>query len=369
MNKADFSYEKIVKGEGFQTHTVKWEALRDYCKRLFMSQSMPEEDAFTVADALVDADLSGVPSHGTTRTQIYLKRLEAGVVNPVFKPVIEKENPASVLVNANNGNGMVAGKYAMELACKKARDNGSCFVFVNHSNHIGMAGYYPKIAASKGMIGFTTTSANPGIAPWGSRQPFLGTSPIAIAAPTRGDPVLLDMAPSQVAMGKVVLAAKLGTAIPEGWALDADGKPTTDPNEGKKGSVVPIGGPKGSGLSFFSQILGGILSGAQYGPHVNTLYYDFKNPQEMGHVFAAIDISGLMDLNVFQDRMETIIREIKALPRIEGVMEIFLPGEIEMRLRKQRMREGIQITDVVYQELKDLGEKYGVQFSLESCGE
>jgi LDH2 family malate/lactate/ureidoglycolate dehydrogenase len=364
MEETVASYEKIVKGEGFDTHNVNWETLRDYCKRLFMSQGMPEDDAFTVADALVDADLSGVPSHGTTRAQIYLKRLEVKVVNPVFEPVIERENPSSVLLNGNNGNGMVVGKYAMELACRKARENGSCFVFVNHSNHLGMAGYYPKIAAAQGMIGFVTTSANPGIAPWGSKQPFLGTSPIAIAAPTHNDPVLLDMAPSQVAMGKVVLAAKLGAPIPPGWALDIDGKPTTDPTEGKKGSVVPIGGAKGSGLSFFSQVLGGILSSAQYGPHVNTLYHDFTNPQEMGHVFAAVDISKLMDPEIFKDRMEIIINEIKALPRIEGIAEIFLPGEIEQRMRKQRMLDGIDITDVVYQELKGLGEKYDVEFIL-----
>jgi LDH2 family malate/lactate/ureidoglycolate dehydrogenase len=364
MASTDNSYENVVKGEGIDAHLVQWEGLRDFCKNLFMTQGMPDNDAFTVADALVEADLCGVPSHGTTRTQIYLKRLEMKVVDPVFKPIIEKENPASVLLNGNNASGMVVGKYAMELACRKAKENGSCFVFVNHSNHLGMVGYYPKIAAAQGMLGFATTSANPGIAPWGSKQPFLGTSPIAIAVPTRGEPVVLDMAPSHVAMGKVVLAAKLGISIPEGWALDEEGKPTTDPNKGKKGSVVPIGGPKGSGLSLFSQILGGIMSGAGYGPHVNTLYYDFGHPQEMGHLFVAVDISKIVDPDIFKDRMETLTREIKSLPRIDGVEEILMPGEIEQRLRGRRKKEGINIPDVVYRELRELGEKHGVEFSL-----
>jgi LDH2 family malate/lactate/ureidoglycolate dehydrogenase len=363
LNSSD-SYEKIVKGEGDDSRLVDWRALREYSKALFLSQGMPDEDAATVADCLVDAELCGVPSHGVSRLTIYLKRLECGVVSKTFTPTIEKEYPSSVLLNANNANGMVVGKYAMELACRKAAESGSCFVFVNHSNHLGMMGYYPRLAAARGMVGFVTTSANPGIAPFGSSKPFLGTSPIAIAAPGKNDPVVLDMAPSVVAMGKVMLSMKLGVDIPEGWAMDENGKPTTDAKAASKGSVLPIGGPKGSGLSLFSQILGGIVSGAQYGPHVNTLYYDFENPQGMGHMFAAIDISKIIDLDTFKDGIERLTGEIKGLPRVEGVDEIFLPGEIEMRRRRQRETEGIHITGVVYRELTDLGKRYDVPFTL-----
>ena len=363
MNSGD-SYDKIVQGEGDDFHIVDWQALQEYSKALFLSQGMPEEDAATVAGCLVDAELCGVPSHGVSRLSIYLKRLEAGVVNKAFQPTIEKDYPSSVRLNAHNANGMVVGKYAMRLACQKARESGCCTVFVNNSNHLGMIGYYPRLAAEEGLFGFVTTSANPGIAPWGSKKPFLGTSPIALAVPTNGDPVVLDMAPSVVAMGKVMLSMKLGVDIPEGWAIDENGLPTTDPKEAAKGSVLPIGGPKGSGLSLFSQILGGIMSGAQYGPHVNTLYYDFENPQGMGHLFAAIDISKMIDLDVFKNRMEQLIGEIKGLPRIEGVDEIFLPGEIEMRRRRQRKAEGIRITGVVYREMMELGKRYGVEFTL-----
>ena len=363
MSNGD-TYDKIVKGDTEGSIIVDWQALQEFSKQLFLSQGMPEDDAATVAECLVDAELCGVPSHGVSRLSIYLKRLEAKVVSNIFQPVIEKEYPSSVLMNANNANGMVAGRYAMKLACRKAAESGSCTVFVNNSNHLGMMGYYPRLAASEGMVGFVTTSANPGIAPWGSKTPFLGTSPIAIAVPSRSDPIVLDMAPSIVAMGKVMLSMKLGVDIPEGWAIDENGQPTTDPKAASKGSVLPIGGPKGSGLSLFSQILGGIISGANYGPHVNTLYYDFENPQGMGHFFAAIDISKIIDLDVFKDRIEQLVGEIKSLPRIEGVDEIFLPGEIEMRRRKQRIAEGIHITSVVYNEMKDLGEHYGVRFNM-----
>ena len=362
--KSGDTYDKIVKGEGEGFHLVDWQVLKDYSKRLFLSQGMPEEDAETVADCLVDAELCGVPSHGVSRLSIYLKRLEAGVVNNTFNPVIEKENPASALLNANNGNGMVVGKYAMELACRKAKESGSCLVFVNNSNHLGMMGYYPRLAAEQGMIGFATTSANPGIAPWGSSKPFLGTSPITLAAPTNSDPVVLDMAPSVVAMGKVMLSMKLGVDIPEGWAMDENGRPTTNSKEAAKGSVLPIGGPKGSGLSLFSQILGGVMSGAGYGPHVNTLYYDFENPQGMGHLFAAIDISKIIDLDTFKSSMQQLTAEIKGLPLADGVDEVLLPGELEMRRRREREAEGINITEVVYHELMELGKHYGVEFTI-----
>jgi len=364
MSTGSDSWEKIVRGEIPDTHNVDWEKLRAYCQRLFISQGMPEDEAFIAADCLVDAEMCGVPSHGVSRTSIYLKRLQTKVVAGKFHPVVEKESPASVLLNAGNGMGMVAGRYAMQLAVYKAKENGSCFVFVNNSNHLGMVGYYVRHAAEQGMLGFATTSAPPAMAPWGSKESFLGTSPIAVAVPSHGEPVLLDMAPSLVAMGKVILAAKLGTGIPEGWALDRDGKPTTDPKEGMKGTVVPIGGAKGSGLSMFSQILGGIMSGAEYGPHVNSMWDDFVNPQRMGHLFVAMDISKIVDLDAFKDRLQALREEIKALPKIEGVSEIFMPGEIEQNMRAKRKANGIEISDVVYQELTDLGEQYGVEFTI-----
>lgn len=174
----------------------------------------------------------------------------------------------------------------------------------------------------------------------------------------------MDMAPSVVAMGKVILAAKLGKSIPEGWAITADGRPTTDPSEGMKGSVLPIGGPKGYGIALFVDILCGILSGAGYGPHLNNMWNDFANPQGIGHFFMAIDIKKLMDLELFRSRLECMVREIKELPKQEGVEEIFMPGEIENRRRNKGKKDGIVLSEVVYNELQDLGRKYCVAFTL-----
>jgi len=346
------------------THKIQWEQLRTYCQKIFINLGVPENEAFVVSDCLVDADLCGVESHGVSRMTIYTKRLETKVVSSVFKIAAEKDNPAGLTLNGCNSMGMLTGKYAMEKCIERARVNGTCFITVNNSNHYGMASYYVNMAAKAGMIGLSATNAPPNIAPWGSYKAYVGTNPLAISAPTNGEPVLLDMAPSVVAMGKVILAAKLGKPIPEGWALTKEGKPTTDPELGKQGTVVPIGGPKGYGLSLFMDILCGILSGAQFGPHLGNMWNDFVNPQNVGHFFCAIDISRFTDLETFKKRLGQMIEEIKALPRNEGVAELFLPGEIENRRRAERKANGILMEDVVYEELRELGKKYNVTFTL-----
>lgn len=341
-------------------HNVNHKTLKAYCERLLTAQGLTAADAETVSDALVDADLCGVESHGVSRMTIYLKRLEMGVVNAKTEIKVEREYPASVAFSACNSMGMVAAKHAMLRAIEKAKENGCCIATVRNSNHFGMASYYANLAAENDMLAICGTNAPPNIAPTGSSVGYMGTNPIAFAAPTSGAPIILDMAPSVVAMGKVILAAKLGKTIPEGWALTKDGRPTTDPNEGMQGTVVPIGGPKGYGLSLFMDIFSGLLSGAKFGPHLNNMWHDFKNAQDVGHFFIAVDISKLTDLAEFKRRIGEMISEIKALPKNEGVSEIFLPGEIEHNRKAARIKNGIELTDVVYGELKALGEKYGI---------
>ena len=189
-------------------------------------------------------------------------------------------------------------------------------------------------------------------------------APIAFSAPTLGEPVILDMAPSIVAMGKIILAAKLGKTIPEGWVLTKDGKPTTDPVEGQYGTLLPIGGAKGSGLAIFMEILCGVLAGAGVGPHINHFWKDFEHPQNVGHFFCAVDIDKFVGIEHFKENIDCIINEIKALPKNPGVSEIFMPGEIENRKRAERKANGIQLSDSVYEELKVLAEEYQLDFDL-----
>ena len=347
-----------------KTYHLNWEQLRMYCRRLLQTQGMPEDEAFTAADCLVSADLYGVESHGVSRMTIYLKRLEEKVVKPVCELKVEQEYAASMAINGCNSMGMVVGKKVMEKCIEKAKQSGSCFITVNNSNHYGMTYYYVKMAVDQGMVGISLTNAPPNIAPWGSSKPYIGTNPVGIGVPTNEEPIILDMAPSVVAMGKVILAAKLGQPIPEGWALTADGQPTTDPNLGMKGSVVPIGGPKGYGITLFVDILCGILSGAQFGPHMGNMWNDFVNPQNVGHVFSCIDISKFVPLETFKKRLGQMKSEIKALPKNPGISQIFMPGEIEWNKALERKEKGVPVPEPVYNELKQLGEKYGVSFDL-----
>jgi len=347
-----------------KTYLLDWKKLRIYCQRLLETQGMPEDEALIAADCLVGADLCGVESHGVSRMAIYLKRLEEKVVNPVCQIKVEQEYAGSLAINACNSMGMVVGKRVMQKCIDKARQSGSCFATVSNSNHYGMAYYYAKMAADENMIGITGTNAPPNIAPWGSSKPYMGTNPIAISAPTNEEPIILDMAPSVVAMGKVILAAKLGQSIPEGWALTVDGKPTTDPNLGMKGSVVPIGGPKGYGITMFVDILCAILGGAQFGPHLGNMWNDFVNPQNVGHFFSCIDISKFTTVETFKERLGQMKREIKAQPKNAGISEIFMPGEIEWNKSADRREKGVPVPEPVYDELKGLGDKYHVAFGL-----
>jgi LDH2 family malate/lactate/ureidoglycolate dehydrogenase len=354
---------KVEKQMSDQVQLIQWQPLRDYCQKLFERQEMPSNEAFLVADSLVEADLSGVESHGVSRMPIYMKRIEARVVSNVCRLVIEKEYPASIVVNACNSMGIVAGVKAMELAMRKAKENGVAFVTVNNSNHFGMAAYFTKKALKEDMIAFAATNAPSTMAPWGGIQPYMGTNPFAAAVPTATElPVILDMATSVVAMGKIILAAKKGEKIPTGWAINKDGVATTDPQEALAGSVLPFGGPKGYAIALLIDILCGILSGATFGPHLNNMFQDFNNPQGIGHCFCALDISKFTDVEVFKRRMDQMIREIKQSPRAQPTGEIFMPGELEQRKAEIRRRQGIPVPAVVFAELSRLGEKWQVTF-------
>lgn len=347
-----------------KSYNINWIELRDLCIEIVKKLGASEEHAFLVADALVDADLCGIESHGVSRMKNYMKRLQTGVIDAKGNYFVEKENAASLAINGNNSMGMVVGTYAMNRCIEKARESGCCFATVNNSNHYGTSAYYARMAANAGMVGFTGTNAPPNIAPWGSSQKYMGTNPMAIAVPTNNDPMVLDMAPSVVAMGKIILAAKLGKKIPEGWVLTKDGRPTTDPVEGQYGTLIPIGGPKGSGLAIFMDVLCGILSGASYGPHINHFWNDFENPQNVGHIFCAIDISKFIDLGEFKKRLGDMIGEMKVLPKNPGVDEIFMPGEIENMKKKDRKEAGLELSESVYHELKELAQNHGVPFNI-----
>ena len=339
--------------------TFSPETLGAYCKNVLTASGVDEGCALAVSEALIDADLTGVGTHGVSRMSIYMERLGKGLVSKDNHIRIEKEGPSAVVIDAGNTLGAPSAKFAMETCIGKAAETGCCFATVKHSNHFGTAAFYTKMAAKQGMIGFACTNLTGKIAPFGSADPFMGTNPISVAVPSGGKPVVLDMTPSVVALGKLILAQKLGKPIPLGWALDREGKPTTDPAEGRKGSLIPIGGPKGSGMAIIVEILSGILSGAGCAPELHDLY-EFDAPQGVGHFMGAIDVNHFMDLDTFRERVSAMTAQIKGLRKAEGVTEILMPGERGLAQAEANMRNGISIPDQVYEELNALGRPYGL---------
>ncbi|MFD2371544.1 Ldh family oxidoreductase [Brevibacillus sp. GCM10020057] len=340
-----------------------WKRLEEAAAELFMRARVPHNHAQTVAQSLVHADLRGVESHGLSRLPIYLRRIEAGVICLDKEPEVVKQEGAMALIDGSNHLGAVVGVAAMDLAMSLARQAGISFVGVRHSNHFGSCSYYAERAIEQGLILLVLSNAPEAMAPTGGIRPFFGTNPIAIGIPAGSEPpFLLDMATSVVARGKIALAAKKGEPIPEGWAIDQEGLATTDPQRALLGSLLPIGGAKGYGLAMFIDILCGLLTGAASGPDVKSLYDNWTQPQNIGHVFLAVDVRRFWPLAVFQDRMDAYIREIKSVPRQAGVAEILIPGEIEGRKMREQKANGVSLSPAIAQELEQLCAAYGVDW-------
>jgi ureidoglycolate dehydrogenase (NAD+) len=337
--------------------------LEAFTTALFRSAGLPPEDAATVARTLVLADLRGVDSHGVLRTGVYLERLKRGLINPAPEVRVLRERPAAALLDGDNGMGPVVATAAMRRALEKARAAGLGAVAVRRGNHYGMAAAYALMALEEDGIGLTCTNGPALVAPWGGTRRFFGTNPLAIAVPAgRERPVVLDMATTVVARGKIIKAAKEGYAIPAGWALDAEGRPTTDAAAALAGTPVPIGGYKGYGLMLVIEVLSAVLANAAVGPAVGELYDNPRRAQEVGHLFAAIRLEAFGDPEEFKGRMDALIREVREGPRAPGSERIYLPGEIEFETEARLRREGIPIGPALWEELTALGREARVPF-------
>jgi LDH2 family malate/lactate/ureidoglycolate dehydrogenase len=340
------------------------DSLRTFCEEVFLSCGMAQEDAAIVADSLVQANLRGVDSHGVTRVGIYVKRLKMGLVNPRPNIEVVRESDATLLVDGDNGMGQVVGVRALDLGLDKAKESGGVSVGVRCSNHYGAGAYYVQRAVARDTIAFAYSNAPPTMAPWGGVEPYVGTNPYAYGVPAgEHRPIILDMATSIVARGKIILAAERGDSIPEGWAVDKQGNPTTDAQEALEGSVLPFGGPKGYAISLMIDIMAGALTGAGFGPRVNSLYDNFDEPQNVGAFFQLIDIGHFVEPATFKARVDRVIEEIKSSRKAAGTEEIFLPGEIEDRKEQERRTSGIPLGTETVSELGEVGRSCGVDLT------
>lgn len=337
--------------------------LEQFCHSVFYRAGVPSEHAAVIAGSLVQADLRGVDSHGVVRTQIYLKRLEEGMVDPHAQVELVSTTNATALIDGRNQFGAVVGNKALSVSMDMARRNGAGIVGVKGSNHFGTCAYYVLQAVQQGFALLIMSNASQTMPPTGGVRPFIGTNPLAVGVPTGGTPFVLDMATSVVSRGKIIVAAQKGEDIPLGWAIDKWGNPTTNAAAALEGSVLPLGGAKGYGISMFIDILSGVLTGAGFGRYVNNMYENWEEPQNVGHLFITIDINRFIPIASFKERMDQYIAEIKAEPKAPGIKEILVPGEIEQRLTEERMRDGIRLPYKVAEELHEIGRKYGVDLA------
>jgi ureidoglycolate dehydrogenase (NAD+) len=334
-------------------------ALTSFAREVLVAVGLTEEDAATVAGSLVAADLRGVATHGVVRLPIYVERMRRGLIATRPSIDVRRTGPATAILDGGNGAGQVVAMRAMREAVALAEAAGIGLVSVHGSNHFGAAGWFAVHAAERGMIGLALTHAEADVVPFGGRRAALGTNPLAVAVPRAdGPPVLLDMATSAVAMGRVMLARKQGRQIPADWAVDADGEPTTDPRLAS--AVVPMAGPKGYGLAFVVEVLAGLLSGSRTGTDVRRMYDDFDQPQGIGHLLGAIDPARFVAPEDFADGVDRLAGQLKATPPGPGYDEVLLPGEPEDRAEARHRRDGVPVPGEVRRELEALGAAFGI---------
>jgi LDH2 family malate/lactate/ureidoglycolate dehydrogenase len=337
--------------------------LEEFTASVMRALGLPLEDAATVAALMVDADMQGSDGHGVIRLAPYAKRILAGGINlnPDIKVI--QERTAMALVDGDNGMGHLVMKKATELAIHKARTAGIAWVGSRLSNHAGPASLYARMALQHDMIGlyFAVGNANH-LPPWGGLDMLLSTNPIAAAIPTLNEaPVVLDMATTVAAYGKVKAKAQRGEMMPEGWMIDRQGKPLLDPTKSEEGFLLPIGGYKGYGLSLIVGILAGTLNGAAMGSQVIDFNKDFSTTTNTGQAIAIVDPSAFGDITVFKQNIDTLVRELRSSERMPGVDRIWLPGEQSHEKRLSNEAQGILLAPSLMKQLNDLAAQLNIK--------
>lgn len=328
--------------------------------QLLEKLGVPEELAGVTATVLAEGDARGFASHGILRLPYILRALRRGTIiaNPEIKVV--RETVATALVDGGHGLGHPVAAMGMKIAIEKAKRCGVGVVGVNNTNHFGIAGYYAEMATRENLIGVVTTTTDALVHPWGGVEPVLGTNALAVGIPWNPHPILLDMAMSMAARGKIVAAAKRGECIPLGWAVDSEGRGTTDPKKAIEGALSPFGGVKGYGLNFVLEILAGPLVGAAAGKGVVGTLEPVEGFSTKGDLLVAVDPAAFVDREEFLENVSKFVVEVKSSKKAAGVAEILVPGEPEFRKREQSLREGIQISDEVWEEVRRIAQELGI---------
>jgi L-2-hydroxycarboxylate dehydrogenase (NAD+) len=348
--------------------------LYNFTKNIFLKIGCTEQDAVLATDVLLSADLRGVDSHGVARLSGYVRLWEKGRINAKPNIKVVYETPSTAVVDGDGGLGLVVAPFAMDVAIAKAKNVGTGWVSVKNSNHYGIAGYHAMMALEHDMIGISLTNASPLVSPTFSKERMLGTNPISVAIPANEQPPFVaDMATTTAANGKLEILQRKELDAPLGWVQDKDGHQTTDANGVKKGgALLPLGGDrehgshKGYALGAIVDIFSAVLSGANYGPWVPP-FVAFLEPdpnpvgEGIGHFLGAMRVDAFRPADEFKSNMDNWIGRFRNAKPVEGQEKVLIPGDPERELETARKKEGIPIIKPVVEDLKALGEKFGVK--------
>ena len=336
--------------------------LERFIARVLESVGFLPGDADRVASLMAEADARGADGHGVFRLPQYVRRIQSGGINtrPNIRPI--REQPATALLDGDNAMGHLVMSRAAEIAIEKARTTGVAWVGARNSNHAGPALLYARMPLVYDMCGLyiAVGSANH-LPPWGGTAMLLSTNPVAIAVPGARHPsIVLDMATTVAAYGKVKIQAQRNEPMPEGWMIDREGKPLTDPKRASEGFLLPIGGPKGYGLALLFGLLAGTLNGAAFGRDVIDFNHDFSSPTNTGHLIMAVNIAAFADVQKFKEMVDEIWEVMKSSPKLPGADEIRLPGERSAKVYEDRIANGIPLGRELLLALDELADRLGV---------
>jgi L-2-hydroxycarboxylate dehydrogenase (NAD+) len=337
--------------------------LQSFIERACCKVGIPSSDAAVIAELMTRADVNGSDGHGIFRLPQYVRRIKGGAVNVRPNIRIVEEAPAMALVDGDNGMGHLVMRFAAETAIRKAASAGVAWVGVRWSNHAGPASLYASMPLEHDMIGLYLAVGNANHLPaWGGLDMLLSTNPIAVAVPALEEsPVVLDMATTVAAYGKVKTKAQRGEPMPAGWMMDRNGQALTDPKRADEGFLLPIGGYKGYGLALVFGLLAGTLNGAAMGRDVVDFNKDDATPTNTGHAILAIDVKAFGDVSAFKRRVDDLIRDLRASARMPGVDAIRIPGEGSRRARDERSRDGVPVPPALRASLDALAAELGIE--------
>jgi L-2-hydroxycarboxylate dehydrogenase (NAD+) len=351
------------------------ETLREFSTRVFLHFGVPKNDATQAADVLACADLRGIDSHGVARLSSYAGMLSAGRINPKPQIQLVRSTLSTATVDGDNGLGLVVGPRANRIAMDMAEKAGSGWVSVCNTNHFGIAGYYVLQTLERDLIGWAMTNSTSLVTPlWGAER-MLGTNPIAIAFPGKEEPpIVIDMATCAAAYGKIEMARRRGEAIPSGWVIDHQGRPTTNADDMVNGgALLPLGsdrergGHKGYALAILVDVLSAVLSGANWGPYAPPFALQQEIPERsvgkgIGHFFGAMRIDGFIDVDSFKRQIDDYIRVFRATRPAPGTSGPLIPGDPEREAETMRRREGVPLILPIVEDLRDISRKTGIPF-------